>query len=98
MEKVVNRILVTFTVGFLAIGVVLGIQSVGDCGSVFSPSDSCGSRALAGHLSMVIVFLGLGLTGLVAAVVSDVGPRAEKPEVNWEHPEFGAQERGPDGS
>lgn len=77
MEKLLARLVLTFTAGFLAIGVVLGFQEVGDCGSVFDRADGC-DAALAGHLSLVIAFLGLGLTGLVAAVVIDVTRNAGK--------------------
>jgi len=77
MEKLLARLVLVFTAGFLAIGVVLGFQKVGDCGSVFDRADGC-DATLAGHLSLVIAFLGLGLTGLVAAVVIDVTRDAAK--------------------
>ncbi|MFL6062235.1 MAG: hypothetical protein ACJ72E_13455 [Marmoricola sp.] len=78
MEKLLARLVLTFTAGFLTIGVVLGLQKVGECGSVFDRADGC-DAALAGHLSLVIAFLGLGLTGLVAAVIIDITRSGEKP-------------------
>lgn len=72
------RILVTFTIGFLLIGGVLAFQKVGDCGSVFDHAGACSGRALAGHVSLVIVFLGLGLTGLFATVMADQVTTREK--------------------
>ncbi|MET3961036.1 hypothetical protein ABIE44_000970 [Marmoricola sp. OAE513] len=72
MEKSILRILVTFTVGFLAIGAVLGLIGVGDCGSVFSPDDGCG-ETLSVQRALVIAFVGLGLTSMAAAIFADAG-------------------------
>jgi uncharacterized membrane protein len=70
MEKKVLRVLVVFTIGFLAIGVILGFVGNGDCGSVFSPADHCSSD-LAVQRALVIAFIGLGLTTMAAAIVTD---------------------------
>lgn len=73
MEKSLLRVLITFTVGFLAIGVILGAVGVADCGSVFSPKDSC-ADSLSVQRALVIIFIGLGLTSMAAAIVIDVSP------------------------
>ena len=71
MHKTVLRVLVVFTVGFLAIGAILGFVGNGDCGSVFSPADHC-SGDLAVQRALVIAFIGLGLTTMAAAIVTDL--------------------------
>lgn len=70
MEKMLQRILVTFTVGFLVIGAILGFVGVADCGSVFAPGDGCAST-LSVQRALVIAFIGLGLTSLAASIVAD---------------------------
>ncbi len=82
MEKLLRNVLVTFTIGFLAIGVILGFLVLDGCGSVFDP-DGCDGE-LAVHKALVIAFLGLGLTSLAAAIVVEVkvtptGPQDEGP-------------------
>lgn len=73
MEKLLLRTLVTFTVGFLLIGAVIGFVGVGDCGSVFSAGSGEGcANALGVQRALVIAFIGLGLTGLVASILADV--------------------------
>ncbi|HET6152554.1 MAG TPA: hypothetical protein VFE15_06325 [Marmoricola sp.] len=94
MDKMLMRILVTFTVGFLVIGGVLAFQKVGDCGSVFNSSGGCPGAALAGHVSLVIVFLGLGLTGLVATIMVD--QVATKERLAAEKNQAAAPHQGPD--
>ena len=70
MEKLIIRVLLTFTVGFLLVGAILGFVSVADCGSVFVPKDGCAS-ALSGERALVIAFIGLGLTSRAAAILTD---------------------------
>lgn len=70
MEKLIIRVLLTFTVGFLLIGAILGFVGVADCGSVFSPKDGCAST-LSVQRALVIVFIGLGLTTMAAAILID---------------------------
>lgn len=70
MEKMLQRILVTFTIGFLLIGAILGFVEVADCGSVFAPQDGCAST-LSVQRALVIAFIGLGLTAMAAAIVAD---------------------------
>ena len=89
MEKLIVRVLATFTVGFLVIGAVLGFVSVADCGSVFSPADSC-SATLADQRAFVIAFIGLGLTCLAAAIIAD---QPAKPVSEDEQPDV---EQSPD--
>lgn len=75
MEKLILRVLVTFTVGFLAIGAILGFVGIADCGSVFNPKHGCASD-LSVQRSLVIAFIGLGLTTMAAAIMIDA---PEKP-------------------
>lgn len=79
MRSTVLRILVVFTVGFLAIGATLGFVGVGDCGSVFKPEDGCAAD-LSVQRALVIAFIGLGLTTLAAAIFADQPPRHEPEE------------------
>lgn len=70
MEKTLQRILVTFTVGFLLTGAILGFVGVADCGSVFAPKDGC-AATLTTERALVIAFIGLGLTAMAAAILTE---------------------------
>lgn len=75
MEKLILRVLVTFTIGLLVVGAILGFVTVADCGSVFSPHGGCG-EVLAGQRALTIAFIGLGLTSMAAAIVADLPARS----------------------
>ena len=76
MEMMIQRILVTFAIGFLVTGAILGVVSVADCGSVFSPNDGC-AETLSVQRALVIAFIGLGLTAGAAWLVADTGKPAD---------------------
>jgi hypothetical protein len=84
MDKTVglmlSRILNVFTSGFFVIAGVLAFMKVGDCGSVFDPSGACDDGQLAGRQALVVVFVGLGLTTLVAGVLMPIrSPDPDRP-------------------
>lgn len=79
MERLLQRVLVTFTIGFLVIGAILGFVGVADCGSVFAPKDGC-AATLSVQRALVIAFIGIGLTAMAAAIVAEKPARRPDPE------------------
>lgn len=72
MIRLLARILGTFSIGFLLLGLLLAVlplDGVKDCGSLlFRGNEECG--ASAGRLALVLLMLGLSATCLAARVTA----------------------------
>jgi hypothetical protein len=72
MERLLSRVLFTFSVGFALIGVVVGLLNVNTgeyCGAVLSHDQGC--RQPVSLLAMMLAFWGVALTCAVGGTVAD---------------------------
>ena len=79
MSRTTSAILLTLGVLLLAAGVIFGFVPQGACGSPFAPSSgfrfAC-SNQLVGPRIAAFVGVGLGIVGILAAVIGLTRPRS----------------------
>jgi hypothetical protein len=76
MERVLVRILFTFSAGFFVIGLIVGLLKVNTeeyCGAVLSHPADC--RQPVSMLAMMLAFWGVALTCAVAAAAAGEPPK-----------------------